>query len=251
MTELQKFQQAATVILLRPVEPEGFEAFLTRRPQGMAFLGGMYCFPGGAVRREDSSPKMLQRCYGLSADDARKIIGAYFSPAQALGLWVAGIRELFETVGIVLAIEETGEAFALNSKRQAVLAKRHCDPFEASLSFPTLLERERLCCDVSKLIYFSHWQTPVRSETPFDTHFFLAALPEDQTPLPTSREGTHSLWVTPDRALQLFTYGKLPMTFPTFASLRTLADFDSLEDVVREYTARRAVKAKPSSKFSK
>ena len=38
------------MILLRPTETNGFEVFLTRRRDEMAFLGGKYCFPGGALR---------------------------------------------------------------------------------------------------------------------------------------------------------------------------------------------------------
>ena len=33
----------------------GIEVLLTRRPDEMAFLGGMYCFPGGTVQEEDLS----------------------------------------------------------------------------------------------------------------------------------------------------------------------------------------------------
>ena len=55
-----KSRLAATVILLRPAESNGFEVFLTRRPDEMAFLGGMYCFPGGALRKDDCSPAMLR-----------------------------------------------------------------------------------------------------------------------------------------------------------------------------------------------
>jgi hypothetical protein len=69
----------------------------------------------------------------------------------------------------------------------------------------------------------------------FDTRFFLAAMPQGQTPLPTSYEVAHSVWLTPDRAVQLFSRNELPMIFPTFASLRALADFDTFESVLREY----------------
>jgi hypothetical protein len=62
-------------------------------------------------------------------------------------------------------------------------------------------------------------------------------LPEGQIPLPTSLEVAHSLWLTPDRALKLFAEDHLPMIFPTFTSLRTLADFESLESVLREFGA--------------
>ncbi|MGZ8500781.1 MAG: NUDIX hydrolase, partial [Candidatus Binatia bacterium] len=78
-------------------------------------------------------------------------------------------------------------------------------------------------------------QTPARFALRFDTRFFLAALPPGQTPLATSYEVAHSVWLTPDRALKLCHRGELPMIFPTFASLRTLVDFDTLESVLREF----------------
>ena len=101
-----KARQAATVILLRASEPKGFEVFLTQRPDSMPFLGGKYCYPGGSVIKEDCSPPATARCTGLSPDQARKIVGAHFSPRQALGFWIAAIRELFEEVGILLAMKK-------------------------------------------------------------------------------------------------------------------------------------------------
>src|SRR4029453_3781764 len=101
MSAQHKSRQAATVILLRPAESNGFEVFLTRRPDEMAFLGGMYGFPGGALRKDDFSTGRLRLSHGLSPVDARKIVGAQFSPPEAPGLWIAGIRELFEEAGIL------------------------------------------------------------------------------------------------------------------------------------------------------
>jgi len=104
-----------------------------------------------------------------------------------------------------------------------------------SLSFLALLESEGLRCNLSGLAHFSYWQTPAQFSMRFDTRFFIAALPENQNPLATSDEVAHSLWLTPDRAMQLFAAGELPMIFPTFAALRTLADFDTLESVFKEF----------------
>jgi 8-oxo-dGTP pyrophosphatase MutT (NUDIX family) len=235
MTEPKKARPAATVILLRRAEPRGFELFLTRRPDDMPFLGGVYCFPGGTVRNEDHSPSMLRRCHGLLPNDARKIAGAHFAPAEALGLWVAAIRELFEEVGVLLAVNENGEGQKARHFDTTELGKRHAALLEKSLSFRSFLESEKLLCDLSRLAYFSYWRTPSESSVRFDTRFFLAMLPDDQSPMLTSPEVAHGLWLTPDRALELFANNELPMIFPTFASLRTLADFDTLESLFREY----------------
>jgi 8-oxo-dGTP pyrophosphatase MutT (NUDIX family) len=103
MSEASIPKEAATVILLRPAQPRGFEVLLTRRSATMAFLGGMYCFPGGTLRAEDCADAMLCRAQGLTPNQARDIVGAHFPPRKALGLWLAAIRELFEEVGILLA----------------------------------------------------------------------------------------------------------------------------------------------------
>jgi 8-oxo-dGTP pyrophosphatase MutT (NUDIX family) len=202
----------------------------------MAFLGGMYVFPGGNVTSEDCTEKMLRRSWGLSANAARKMLGAHLPPQIALGHWVAGIREVYEEVGIVFGLAENGTEIAatdpalierLRQKRPALLTK--------AVTFESLLTSEGLLCDLSRLVYFSHWETPTESPTRFDTRFYIAPLPEQQTPLPNPSEVEHSLWLTPDRALSLFEREQLPMIFSTFASLRTLADFESLESVFREY----------------
>lgn len=242
MKEKQKAKLAATVILLRPVEASGFEVFLTRRPDEMAFLGGMHCFPGGALREEDFSAAMLRLCHGVSPLAARKIVGAHFSPPQALGLWIAGIRELFEETGILLAVNQSGQP---PTEPKKIAGHRKAQ--NALLSFRSLLESEGLLCDASRLAYFSHWQTPEEISMRFDTYFFLAALPKDQTPFSTSLEVAHSLWVTPDRALELFAEDKLPMIFPTFASLRSLADFESMDSIWKEYSADSSAGQKEAS----
>lgn len=235
MKEPRQLRKAATVILLRPAKSHGFEILLTRRPNGMPFLGGMYCFPGGALQKEDYSAAMLRICHGLSPLAARKIVGAYLSPHEALGLWVAGIRELFEEVGVLLAMSPSGELWAGIKNRKSNLADKHAALLKRTLSFRSLLESEALLCDVSRLAYFSHWQTPEGISIRFDTRFFLATLPNGQSAQRTSPEVARSVWLTPDRALELFAKHKLPMIFPTFASLRTLADFESLESLWKEY----------------
>lgn len=228
MSERQEPKHAAAVILLKRAEPNGFEVLLTRRSADMAGLGWVYCFPGGVLAKADCSATMLRRCHGLAAAAARKIVGAHLTPQQALGLWAAGIRQLFEEVGILFAASEAG-------KRLVRIAADKSNLGDKALSFQSLLENEGLLWDASSLGYFSHWQTPAEISLRLDTRFFLAVLPQGQTFVPTSLEVAHSQWLTPDRALELFGKNQLPIVFPTFASLRTLADFESLESLAKEY----------------
>ena len=237
MNDKVKPKQAATVILVRRVAPKGFEVFLTRRSESVPFLGGMYCYPGGTVRKDDYAPAMLRCCFGLVPRQAQKIIGAQFNPQQALGLWVAAAREVFEEAGILFAVDDSGEPYSSDLKRAQRLVAEHRQMLDKSLSFLALLESEGLRCDLSGLAHFSYWQTPAQFSMRFDTRFFIALLPEEQTPLATSDEVAHSIWLTPDRAMQMFQAGTLPMIFPTFAALRTLADFETIDSVLKEFRA--------------
>jgi len=125
MSDPRKPKAAATVILLRQAEAQGFEVFLTRRPDAMPFLGGMYCYPGGTVTRDDMTPRMLDRCSGLTPKQAQKILGAHYRPLEAIGFWIASVREVFEEVGVLLAADATGAKLSMTSERAARLALRH------------------------------------------------------------------------------------------------------------------------------
>jgi hypothetical protein len=201
----------------------------------MPFLGGMYCYPGGAVTQKDVLPRMMERSSGLTPKQAREIVGAHLSPQAALGFWIAGIREVFEEIGVLFALHKSGGRFPGSRACASRLGEKHSALLGKSLSFFALLESEDLCCDLASLAYFSHWQTPAQVSMRFDTRFFVAALPQDQIPLQTSYEVTHSLWLSPERAMQLHERGRLPMIFPTFATLRALADFETLESVLKEF----------------
>jgi 8-oxo-dGTP pyrophosphatase MutT (NUDIX family) len=234
MSDASKPKPAATVLLVRSVPSGGFEVFLTRRPDEMPFLGGMYCYPGGRVVEEDRSPRLLERSTGLTPAQARKIVGAQYSPREAMSFWIAAVREVFEEVGVLFAREQSGAPLVTNSGSHR-LAEKHAALLSKSLSFVQLLESEGLVCDLASLGYFSHWQTPSHVPIRFATRFFIASLPNGQAPLSTSYEVAHSVWLTPDSAIQRFRHGELPMIFPTFAGLRTLADFETLDSVLREY----------------
>src|SRR4051812_44296908 len=111
-------KHASTVLLVRPDANGKFEVLLTRRPNAMRFLGGFYVFPGGSIEAQDRSEKVLSRCRGLSAGEAERILGNNLGADLALAHWVAGIRELFEEVGIVLCNDESGAEIRSDSRSQ-------------------------------------------------------------------------------------------------------------------------------------
>jgi 8-oxo-dGTP pyrophosphatase MutT (NUDIX family) len=230
---------ASTIVLVRPEDSGGFEVLLTQRPSEMRFLGGFYVFPGGAVHESDYAPKTLDRCRGLSGAEARKILGHRHDEEVALGHWVAGVRELFEEVGILLCITDSGEAVNLTDSmtkrrfeenRQAVVREE--------LDFGTFLESEGLCCDLTRAVYFFHRVTPEFYPMRFDTRFYIATLPPHQTPLPCSEEVTDSLWIKPERAMARVYSEDFPLLPPTTTVLETLAQINSWDRLRGKFNLR-------------
>jgi len=101
-------RQSTTVILIRKKTSKGFEVFLVRRHDASAFMGGNYVYPGGRVDPGDQSPDILSFCRGLSPERASEILADSLAE-ESIGYWIAGIRELFEEAGILLAYDSRGK----------------------------------------------------------------------------------------------------------------------------------------------
>ena len=202
----------------------------------MRFLGGFYVFPGGAVHADDYSARVLERCRGLSGDDARRILGNRHPPEAALGHWVAVFRELFEEVGVLLCTTESGDNVDLSDEatqkrmeleRQAIVNKE--------LDFGSFLDTEDFYCDFSRAVYFDHWVTPEIYAMRFDTRFYLAPLPANQIPLRCSEEVTDSVWIRPQEALARTHDRDFPLIPPTTTVLGNLARLASWDRLRAEY----------------
>ena len=227
-------RKASTLVLVRPAGDGVFEIFMTRRPQEMRFLGGFFVFPGGSVKRADASPAMLERCRGLSPDEARVRLGDEMSAEDSMGHWVAAIRELYEEVGVLLCVGQHDGA-AVGADMQEKVVARRTDLLSGDVGFAELLASEGLCCDVGSPVYFYHRTTPERYAMRFDTRFFLAPLPEGQVPLDVSEEVTESLWITPEEALRRAERGRMAVIPPTLTTLETLAGLGTWEALCREF----------------
>jgi 8-oxo-dGTP pyrophosphatase MutT (NUDIX family) len=227
---------ASTIVIARPDANGGFEILLTRRPPQMRFMGGFYVFPGGTVLESDYSAQVLERCRGLSGDQARRILGDRHLPEVALGHWIAVVRELYEEVGILLCQAESGGPIdlrlektkaRLESKRQAIVREE--------LSFGEFLESEKLHCDLSRMVYFFHRITPDFYPMRFDTRFYLASLPRHQVALPSSEEVTETLWISPEQALARGYSADFPILPPTTTVLADLAQLKTWNRLLGTY----------------
>jgi 8-oxo-dGTP pyrophosphatase MutT (NUDIX family) len=229
-------RNASTVVLLRPDERGSFDLLLTRRPEEMRFLGGFYVFPGGTVHRDDYDPRTLARCRDLGGDEAQNILGGQHGREEALGHWVAVVRELFEEVGILLCVSESGDAFELDDESvQARIEQQRQAIVKKKLEFGEFLESENLFCNLSQVAYFDHWVTPDIYSMRFDTRFYAAVLPPGQIPLTRSEEVTHSLWIKPADALSRMNRTDFPILPPTTTVLQDFSRFPSWQNLSAKF----------------
>jgi 8-oxo-dGTP pyrophosphatase MutT (NUDIX family) len=91
------------------------------------------------------------------------------------------------------------------------------------------LEESALVVDPDSLVWFSHWTPDRASGAPrrYATWFFVAAAPTGQVVVDDSEIRDH-LWIRPTDALERFERGEIALIPPTFVTLHTLAEWDSI-----------------------
>jgi len=222
---------AATVMLVRDTPPRGMEVFMLQRTLRAAFARGMYVFPGGRVDDADAAAELEQYCVGLTDAEASALLQL---PHGGLAYWVAAIRECFEEAGVLLARRVNAADFVAFDSPDVVthFNELRTTVHDGTLALLQLCRDERLVLAVDQIKYVSHWITPVGEARRFDTRFFVARAPQDQTPLHDDNETIDSLWVDPNIALQRARDGSLAMIPPTIRNLEYLAQFDDADDAL-------------------
>lgn len=221
---------AATVILLRQA-PAGPEVFLLQRNRASDVLGGLYVFPGGKVDGDDATPAT----HALLDQPVEALHQALhepdISPATAASLYVAALREAFEECGILLAHDAEGQPVNPAEMAQRL---RNGQPFGAALAQLGVQLQTRA------LLPWSRWITPrmpsLGMSKRFDTRFFVAAVPANQTAQHDNFEATASVWLTPRAALAQYWAGEVELAPP---QIMTLAHLAPHADVASVFAAAR------------
>jgi len=86
--------------------------------------------------------------------------------------------------------------------------------------------------DPDALVKFSRWITPAQVQIRFDTHFFLAPLPDGQEPQVDGEEVVDLGWFTPQAALEAHAAQQIALVFPTIKHLEQLSGFASVEELL-------------------
>jgi 8-oxo-dGTP pyrophosphatase MutT (NUDIX family) len=99
--------------------------------------------------------------------------------------------------------------------------------------------------DPGSLVKFSRWITPAEVVVRFDTHFFLAALPDGQEATIDGDEIVDEGWFTPAAALAANQRGDIELVFPTIKHLEQLAPFESAEALLDHARGREVGPVQP------
>jgi 8-oxo-dGTP pyrophosphatase MutT (NUDIX family) len=95
------------------------------------------------------------------------------------------------------------------------------------------------------LVKFSRWITPAEVQIRFDTHFFLACLPDGQEARIDGQECVDLGWFEPQAALDAHRAGEIVLVFPTIKHLEQLGEFASVEDLLAHARGREVQPIQP------
>lgn len=205
---------AATVLIARD-GAAGLEVLVIERAKGMGFAGGAVAFPGGKVDATDSPAGPA--FHGFAGLD----------PADATAR-VAAAREAFEEAGILLSDGPAVDAATRARLRPA------SDSHE--IGFDELLSGIAHRLDAACLRPFARWLPPLGIHKRFDTHFFVAALPEGEEMRADGHEAVHARWARPAELLLEADAGAISLLFPTRCNIARLAQFGSLAALLADTT---------------
>lgn len=226
-------RHASTVLLLRDSD-RGVEVFMERRHIQSDFVGGAYVFPGGRVDPEDRVDEAL--CHGLTDREASARLAL---EEGGLTFYVAAIRECFEEAGVLLAYDRDGGILDFSDRA----VEQHFERLRAELnagrqSLLDIAAAESLTLATDRISYWAHWITPEGQPRRYDTRFFVARAPVNQTAGHDDHELTSSAWVTAGEALEHGRRKEWMIIFPTIRNLQKLAAFRTADEAIAAVDAQ-------------
>jgi 8-oxo-dGTP pyrophosphatase MutT (NUDIX family) len=200
---------AATVVIFRELEDGPPQLLMVERAKAMAFAGGALVFPGGRIDPGDAA---LAATLSDAPEDAAARIAA--------------IRETIEETGVPLGLAPLPDAEEVAALRRGL---------EDGAPFAQLLGEAGVTPDLAALTRFARWRPAHEHARIFDTHFYLARLP-DGAPEPTvdATENVRLFWASAAAVLAEADAGAARIIFPTRRNLERLARFGSFAEAVAD-----------------
>ncbi len=192
---------SSTLVLARDSGDDS-ELFMVKRTPKAAFAPGALVFPGGVLEEEDSLAEWQDYC-DISQTEP-----------ELLAWQIAAIRETWEESAILLARREGSEDMLTQTDVAALEDDRYLLN-AAELGFLAFVKKHqlRLCCN--QLHSYARWITPEKSPKRFDTLFFLAPAPADQSGKLDGAEIVETAWLPTRQVLDYAQSGEYQVVFAT------------------------------------
>lgn len=195
-------------------------------------MGGNFVYPGGRVDPNDGHPEICPCCRGITLREAHQILGKTIPEEESFAHRVAGLRELFEEAGVLLACDREGNPWtAANRFTEERFLNYRGLLQKGQMTLLELAQKESLLLALDQLHYYAHWVTPEARSERFDTRFFLARHPEGQQAIHDQKETTEGRWFTPREALGENLKGEIILSPPTLKTLEDLSRFDNVDGI--------------------
>lgn len=226
---VRRISPAATVIIAREAKPETraeLEIFMLRRTSKASFAADMYVFPGGRVEGDDHlhSYDVFRSGPSATQEAQQQALGNEWR-----GYWIAAIRECFEESGLLLAYDADGKLFEYrNDEVYARFNRWRHDIHEGRCTLADVCKAEHLKLAVDHVHYFNRWITPEGRPRRFDTRFFIAEAPMFQHGEHDEKETVDSLWISPQKALELHASEQFGLMAVTRIQLESMLEYKNL-----------------------
>lgn len=195
---------------------QGIEVLLCRRAERGDHNSGAWVFPGGVV---DAGDRAAHRwCRGLDDREASRRLGI---PSGGLDFYVAAVRECFEESGLLYAALDDGALIDTSAPSAHAIDAWRGPMHRGERHIGDLCDAEDVRLAVDRLVYLSHWLTPLGRPKRFDTRFFVASVPPGQTAAHDGTEMLEQRWLRPADALHQ--HATLKLMTPTQKTLEQIA----------------------------
>lgn len=227
-----KPRPASTIILVRELNTE-LQVYLLKRSAKSGFMAGNYVFPGGTLEEQDRHREFWQSHVDLNIEETIQRLGGGLPAKDVVAYGVAAIRETLEEAGVFLAQRKGQSKSDFERIRQLRITEAQTNDW-----FFDLINSENWTLRFSRLARWAHWITPQGMPKLFDTRFFLAFMPPEQTCVPDAVETTHGAWLTPEKGLQGNLSGEIPLSPPIVVTLHQLLKYSNLQELEADLTDR-------------
>ncbi|MDI9335501.1 MAG: MBL fold metallo-hydrolase, partial [Gammaproteobacteria bacterium] len=201
-------QDAATLLVLQDHPDLGLQVLMSKRSEKATFAPGVYVFPGGAVDKQD------QEFISVSSREGQ----------SDLRFVVAAVRECFEELGILFAY----------SHEKRWLSTEEYQSCDQTTDFYHLCKEKNLILALDKLYLLTQWTTDRDIQRRFKVPFFVAKMPEFQSPKSDGVEQLDWVWVQPSVALAMAQQGKFPIIYPTLKTLEYIQHYASADALIED-----------------